>query len=100
MAYLVKKHNSYLVPTAGPADSIVTYRYNKYRMMRNVSSLYAVLPLDRTDMVLVGNSLIANFPIEMFQNLKVKDRGITGTNTTELLNRMDKITDAQPSKNF
>jgi hexosaminidase len=60
--------------------------------------LYRNLPIDKTDIVLVGNSIAENFPAsEMLNTLKVKNRGIGSNQTAHVLGRIEAIAIKRPS---
>lgn len=59
------------------------------------------LPIDTGDAVFVGNSITEGFPLEeMFQSLKVKNRGISGNRSCHIMVRIDEIARAHPAKIF
>ncbi|MXV17458.1 GDSL-type esterase/lipase family protein [Hufsiella ginkgonis] len=82
-------------------DSMVTFTYNKYKVLAQREAYYRFFPIRSTDIVFVGNSLVESFPVTpMFNSLKVQNRGIAGTNTGELLARIDSIAAPRPEKIF
>jgi hypothetical protein len=59
------------------------------------------LHLDSSDVVFVGNSLTEGFPLtEMFHNINIKNRGISGNTISDVLDRITPIAQAHPRKMF
>lgn len=88
LGYLVMKHYSYEKP---PFRITINGRYN----------IQQKLSVTDSDIVFIGNSLTDLFPVtEMFHNLHVKNRGVTQSNTFELLSRNDILTNGKPKKVF
>jgi lysophospholipase L1-like esterase len=65
------------------------------------ASLLEKLPVDSTDIVFLGNS-ITNFGewSELFNDIHVKNRGISGDRTTGVLARLNTILPGKPKKIF
>ncbi|VAX29205.1 hypothetical protein MNBD_IGNAVI01-325 [hydrothermal vent metagenome] len=64
-------------------------------------SIYDALPNTKDEILFVGNSITASGQwTEMFQDLRVKNRGISGDVTDGLLYRLKEVTESQPSKIF
>ena len=84
-----------------PNDSIVTFTYNKIKSDIAVYQFYKMLPDDSGDIIFLGNSLTAGFPLqEMFQNIHIKNRGIGGNTSKDILKRLDEVTEGKPKKIF
>lgn len=65
------------------------------------ASYHKTLPLDSTNIVFVGNSITASFPVEeLFGSLKVKNRGIGGNRIIDIKKRLPAICQAHPQKIF
>lgn len=65
------------------------------------TNLIAMLPNNKNEIIFLGNSLIENFPLqEMFMNLDIKNRGVNGNTSHDILKRMKVITAAKPAKIF
>lgn len=63
--------------------------------------LFDVMPIERNDVVFVGNSITDGAEWnEMFKDLHVKNRGISGDITSGILHRWQQIVDAKPKKVF
>jgi lysophospholipase L1-like esterase len=58
------------------------------------------LPLKKRPIVFAGNSLTQYFELEIFNNKKIINRGISGDETNGLLNRIHGITRQNPQKVF
>jgi lysophospholipase L1-like esterase len=64
-------------------------------------SLFNLLPRDTSDIVFLGNSIVEGCEwSELFQNPKIKNRGIGQDDTKGVLNRIDEIIVSQPSRIF
>jgi lysophospholipase L1-like esterase len=67
----------------------------------NRQKLFEVLPKDSNAIIFLGNSLTQNFELqELFNNIKIKNRGISGDITAGVLNRLKPIIETQPKKVF
>jgi lysophospholipase L1-like esterase len=67
-------------------DSITTLVYNKYRFFDIKRSIYAPLPIAKTDVLFIGDSMTEQFPInEMFSTMNIKNRGISGSASGDVL---------------
>ncbi len=63
--------------------------------------LFKHLPIDTSDFVFVGNSLIERFPLhEMLHIENIKNRGISGDKSVDILNRIEDVARAKPAKIF
>jgi lysophospholipase L1-like esterase len=59
------------------------------------------LPLQKNDIVFVGNSITEGFPLsELFNSVRIKNRGIGGDNSFDILYRIDDILKYQPKSIF
>lgn len=64
-------------------------------------SVHAILPVDTSDVVFVGTSLTEGFLVsEMFHSLHVKNRGIGGNNSAQILARIGDVAAGKPRKMF
>ncbi len=64
-------------------------------------SQFELLPVTSKDIVFVGNSITeGGLWSEIFNNARVKNRGIGGETTTDVLNRLYQVTDGKPKKVF
>lgn len=64
-------------------------------------TLYEIMPIEKGDIVFLGNSITAQCDwAELFQNSKIKNRGIPGDTTQGILDRVGAILSAVPSKLF
>jgi len=65
------------------------------------ANLFEMLPIQEGDIVFLGNSLTAqNEWAEMFNNPKIKNRGIPGDHAAGILARLGPIISAKPAKIF
>lgn len=65
--------------------------------MAAINEIQESLPIDTGDIVFVGTSLTANFPLnEIFNTTKIKNRGIASNQLTHISDRISCITDARP----
>lgn len=65
------------------------------------ASLFEVLPVDSTDIVMVGNSLTHGCEwAELFGMANVKNRGINGDIVSGIAERIDPVLDGHPAKLF
>lgn len=66
-----------------------------------LSDIYKSMPRIENNIVFAGNSLTRNCDwAELFQNVKIRNRGIGGDNAEGLLGRIDEILDPPPEKIF
>lgn len=79
-----------------PITSSFNYRNGAVRQ-----AVYSKMPIDAGDIVFVGNSITEGFPVyEFFPGAKVKNRGISGNWTYQVVNRLPAIVAAHPTKLF
>jgi lysophospholipase L1-like esterase len=63
--------------------------------------VYNNCPNDSGEIIFLGNSLTYSFNVsEFFPDLMVKNRGIRGDMTTDILDRLGEITESKPAKIF
>jgi len=85
----------------GGNDSLITYTINKYKYNQAELDLFKSLPHSKSDIVFLGTSLTQGFPLqESFNNAHIKNRGIGGNTTVDILNRLDEVIDGKPQKIF
>ncbi len=81
-----------------------TSRSSKQQFKRHYytkKSIYDALPNTKDEILFVGNSITASGQwTELFQDLRVKNRGISGDVTDGILYRLKEVTESQPSKIF
>lgn len=76
-------------------DSLFTTYYHQ-RVL-----LFRALPQTEGDIIFLGNSITDGGEwSELFADLKIKNRGISGDNTTGVLHRLDEIYKRKPAKVF
>jgi lysophospholipase L1-like esterase len=76
-------------------DSLFTTYYHQR------TSLFRALPQTKNDIIFLGNSITDGGEwTEMFADLKVKNRGISGDVTSGVLNRLDEVYARLPDKVF
>lgn len=82
-------------------DSLVTYTVNKYINNKARVDLQSSLPKSKNDIVFLGDSKTEGFPLsEIFQDVSIKNRGIGGNTTQDVLDRLNTITEGHPKKIF
>lgn len=81
------------------AQAVTTPKYTEFYYQR--ASLFDVLPVDSTNIVMLGNSLTNGAEWhELFGNPKVVNRGITGDTAQGIKDRLKPVTDGKPAKIF
>lgn len=89
----------FVLPLTGYAQSVTTPKYTEFYYQRE--SLFNVLPVDSTNIVMLGNSLTNGAEWhELFKNDKVINRGITGDTAQGIKDRLRPVTDGHPAKIF
>ncbi|MDP9080928.1 MAG: GDSL-type esterase/lipase family protein [Bacteroidota bacterium] len=79
----------------------ITYRINIKQSNANAVNLFKALPHSNSDIVFLGTSLTAGFPLsEMFADCRLKNRGIGGNKTNDIFNRLNEVTNGKPAKIF
>ena len=64
-------------------------------------SVFEVLPNNDDEIIFLGNSITAGgIWTELFQDLRIKNRGISGDVTDGILFRLDEVTESNPGKIF
>ena len=82
-------------------DSLATFTYNKIKSDAATYKFFKMLPNDTSDIIFLGNSLTAGFPLqEIFKNQQLKNRGISGNTSKNILQRLDEVTEGKPRKIF
>jgi lysophospholipase L1-like esterase len=85
----------------GGNDSLVTYTINRFKLTEAQVDFFKMLPQDKSDYVFVGTSLTQGFPLqEAFNDLRLKNRGIGGNTTSDILSRIDDVIKGKPKKVF
>jgi len=80
---------------------LVTITYNKKALNDSKVELQSSFPINDSDIVLLGDSKTEGFPTqEMFNNLHIKNRGIAGNTTNDVLRRLQNIASGKPKKLF
>lgn len=76
-------------------------RETKIKYFLNRQELFEVLPKDSNSIIFLGNSLTQNYALEeLFGNLNIKNRGISGDIIAGVLNRLEPVIQAKPRKIF
>lgn len=79
----------------------ITYMVNVKDMNMNAVNMFKMLPHKPTDIVFLGTSLTQGFPLqEMFADCRLKNRGIGGNTTNDILARLTEVTNGRPAKVF
>lgn len=91
---------------------LAKFLYNKYNIKNTnnskfkpytemVKEVYANCPNDSNEIILLGNSITAAFKAdEFYPDLNIKNRGISGDQTIDILSRLSEITESKPKKIF
>lgn len=88
-----------ILPTSLIASQSKINRTNDYHYRR--ASLFEVLPIGRKDVVFLGDGLTDGGEwSELFNNRRIKNRGIAGDMTCDLLDRLNLIFKGTPKKVF
>ncbi len=86
-------HAQIVLPTY--PDSI----FNTYYHQR--ASLFTSIPATNRDIIFLGNSINDGAEwAELFNDIRIKNRGISGDMTTGILHRLTEVTDRKPAKVF
>ncbi|MCB2220101.1 MAG: sialate O-acetylesterase [Bacteroidetes bacterium] len=65
------------------------------------TDIYAYCPNDTNEIVFLGNSITSGFMVEeFFPDQRVKNRGVWGDQTIDMLNRLDEVIESKPVKVF
>jgi lysophospholipase L1-like esterase len=76
-------------------------RLYKYEYYFERISLFESLPREKDEIIFIGNSLTSGCEwSELFQNPKIKNRGIAGDNIDGVLKRIDNVLKSKPKKIF
>lgn len=93
----------------------IAFRYIKHRRKRNApvainwtehanniyTSFHKKMPINAGDIVFVGTSLTAGFPMhEIFEDRRIKNRGIGSNQLKHIIARIDQIAQGKPGKLF
>lgn len=80
-------------------NKIVKKEYSPY--YQHKKSMFESLPNSSGEIIFLGNSITdgCNWT-ELFSDLRVKNRGISGDITEGILNRLDEVTESKPAKIF
>lgn len=82
-------------------DSLVTYTYNKIILDQTLADFQNSFKKSENDIIFLGDSKTAGFPLqEIFNDLNLKNRGIAGNTTSNILQRLKNITSGHPKKIF
>ncbi|WP_448702652.1 GDSL-type esterase/lipase family protein [Mucilaginibacter sp. AW1-3] len=85
--FFVAKHFYYKKPSHEVKnDSLVTYTFNKVKLISTQKEMFNMMPFSDDDVLFIGDSETAGFPLnEMFGTTKIKNRGIGGNTSYDLL---------------
>lgn len=99
---LVKKGGLEYIQTRLNIDNSKPDWYYKYfQDWKETKEMYQILPNGANEIIFLGSSLTygCNWS-ELFQNNKIKNRGIRGDNTEGVLERLKEVTESKPEKIF
>lgn len=86
-------------PTLIAQTTKIDTKFNRLYYLK--VSQFRALPNCKDEIVFLGNSIIEGGAwSELFKNIKIKNRGISGDITEGILNRLDEVTESNPSKIF
>jgi len=75
--------------------------YKNNKNWKERVTLFQILPKEPNAIIFLGNSITEGCEWnELFQNKRIKNRGIGGDNTEGVLARINEITDSKPAKIF
>lgn len=81
--------------------NLVTITYNKKDLDDAKIQMQNAFPIKESDIVLLGDSKTEGFPTqEIFNDLNIKNRGIAGNKTVDVLTRLHNIVSGKPKKIF
>lgn len=83
-------------------DSIFnTYYHQQYSLFKSIPNTAASLPLSERDIIFLGNSINDGGEwSELFNDIRVKNRGISGDMTPGIIHRIKEVTSRKPAKVF
>ena len=85
---------SKFISNKGPEKSHMKSLYNR-------QEIFAVLPVDTNSIVFLGDSQVQYFSLdEFFKDPNIKNRGIGGDKTSQVINRLTQVTAGAPKKIF
>ncbi len=93
--YIKKNFISYMFATSRQKDKV----HKPYYFQKK--SLYELLPNTQNEIIFLGDSLVDHCEwSELFQNLNIKNRGLSADTVDGVLNRLDEIVSSLPDKIF
>lgn len=96
-----KQSGSIYQPKISGNDSMLNYSVNKYKLFGNKKQLFDSLGISNTDIVFLGNSITESFPVtELFNDLRMKNRGMSGCITSDISKIVYNIVRFKPRKVF
>jgi lysophospholipase L1-like esterase len=69
-------------------------------LVKSVNNEIKSLPVDSNDIVFIGNSLTELFPINELFDLPLRNKGVGGNTSVDILNRIESIKKNEPRKIF
>lgn len=100
--------NSQIVLPTYPDSIFNTYYHQRYSLFKSMPNAAATLPSggaylpdSKRDIIFLGNSINDGSEwYELFNDIRVKNRGISGDITTGILHRLKEVTTRKPAKVF
>jgi|WetSurSiteA1Bulk_404760.scaffolds.fasta_scaffold09961_2 lysophospholipase L1-like esterase len=93
ITYTLGFHSTFGVPTINPV--------NRDSHAKQRESMFEILPKDSSEIIFIGNSIARGCEWnELFKNLKIKNRGIGGNKTYDVLMRISNTLESKPKKIF
>jgi len=100
--------NSQIVLPTYPDSIFNTYYHQRYSLFKSMPNAGATLPSggaylpdSKRDIIFLGNSINDGSEwYELFNDIRVKNRGISGDITTGILHRLKEVTSRKPAKVF
>lgn len=83
-------------------DSVFnTYYHQRYSLFKAMPNDAASLPSSKRDIIFLGNSINDGSEwYELFNDIRIKNRGISGDITAGILHRLNEVTNRKPAKVF
>jgi lysophospholipase L1-like esterase len=91
-----------------PDSIFTTYYHQRYSLFKSLPNAGALLPNDgaylldwNRDIIFLGNSINDGSEwAELFKDIRIKNRGISGDITTGIIHRLKEVTNRKPAKVF
>jgi lysophospholipase L1-like esterase len=82
-------------------NNVMPQQFEFHRHYHIKKDVFEAMPNDEGEIIFLGNSITAGVEwAELFDNDRIKNRGISGDITAGILNRLDEITESKPDMVF